>query len=81
MATAVSYWLYIHTGQRDSMPYAAAQKADLTIRQPRWTLFDGQGDIAHATSDDGLHWTYDRIVLDESFKLFDPITHGYNICG
>ena len=46
MATAASYWLYIHTGQRDSVPYAAAQKADLTIRQPRWTLFDGQGDIA-----------------------------------
>ena len=44
MATAASFWLYMHTGQRDSMPYAAAQQADLTIRQPSWTLFDRHGD-------------------------------------
>ena len=45
MATAASFWLYMHTGQRDSMPYAAAQQADLTIRQPSWTLFDRQGKV------------------------------------
>lgn len=28
-----------------------------------------QGDIGLATSDDGLHWNYERIVLDEAFHL------------
>ena len=32
----------------------------------------GQGDIALATSDDALGWTYQRIVLDEPFHLSYP---------
>jgi hypothetical protein len=37
-------------------------------------VFDRQtgGDIAIATSSDGLTWTYDRIVLDEPFHLSYP---------
>jgi hypothetical protein len=31
-----------------------------------------QGDIAVAVSPDGLHWSYDRIVLDEPFHLSYP---------
>ena len=31
-----------------------------------------QGDIALATSADGMHWTYGRIVLDEPFHLSYP---------
>jgi len=31
-----------------------------------------QGDIGLATSDDGLHWRYQRIVLDEPFHLSYP---------
>ncbi|MBE9513733.1 MAG: hypothetical protein IMY83_01690 [Chloroflexi bacterium] len=31
-----------------------------------------QGDIAFATSDDGLNWTYEQIVLDEPFHLTYP---------
>lgn len=30
------------------------------------------GDIGLATSSDGLHWTYDRIVLDEPFHMSYP---------
>jgi PKD repeat protein len=32
----------------------------------------GQGDIGHATSDDGLSWRYDKIVLDEPHHLSYP---------
>lgn len=31
-----------------------------------------QGDIGYATSDDGLKWRYERIVLDEPFHLSYP---------
>lgn len=31
-----------------------------------------RGDISLASSLDGLHWTYDRIVLDESFHVSYP---------
>ena len=31
-----------------------------------------QGDIALATSNDGFHWTYQQVVLDESFHLSYP---------
>ncbi|MBI4534878.1 MAG: hypothetical protein HY708_01280 [Ignavibacteriae bacterium] len=31
-----------------------------------------QGDIAYASSTDGLHWTYQRIVLDEPYHLSYP---------
>ena len=33
---------------------------------------DWKGDIAMATSDDGMTWTYDSVVLDESFHLSYP---------
>ena len=33
---------------------------------------DGNGDIAMATSKDGMTWTYDSVVLDESFHLSYP---------
>jgi hypothetical protein len=35
------------------------------------------GDIGLATSGDGLHWTYDRIVLDEPFHLSYPCVFGF----
>ena len=31
-----------------------------------------QGDIAFATSNDGFHWTYQQVVLDEAFHLSYP---------
>lgn len=44
-----------------------------------WYLFfevmnrrTSQGDIGLATSSDGLHWTYQKIVLDEPFHLSYP---------
>jgi len=47
--------------------------------QNRWYMFfeaydndTFQGDIGLATSTDGLHWSYDRIVLDEEFHLSYP---------
>jgi len=36
------------------------------------------GQIALATSQDGLHWTYDRIVLRENFHLSYPSVLRYN---
>lgn len=33
---------------------------------------NNQGDIAYATSPDGLNWTYQSIILDESFHLSYP---------
>jgi PKD repeat protein len=36
------------------------------------------GQIGVATSSDGLHWTYDRIVLKESFHLSYPSVLRYN---
>lgn len=45
----------------------------------RWHLFfevfsmdSRRGEIGHATSEDGLRWSYDRIVLRESFHLSYP---------
>jgi len=44
-----------------------------------WYLFfealnnsTGQGDIGYATSDNGLDWTYQQIVLDEPYHLSYP---------
>lgn len=34
--------------------------------------FTNHGDIALATSSDGFHWTYEQVVLDESFHLSYP---------
>ena len=46
---------------------------------PTWYMFfevmnaqSNQGDIGLAVSNDALNWTYDRIVLDESFHLSYP---------
>lgn len=38
----------------------------------------GQGDLGLATSDDGLHWTYKQIVLDEPFHLSYPCVFKWN---
>jgi hypothetical protein len=45
----------------------------------RWHMFfevfnwrANKGEIGHATSDDGRHWAYDRIVLGEEFHLSYP---------
>lgn len=35
-------------------------------------------DIAYASSDDGLNWSYEGIVLDEPFKLSYPNVFSYN---
>lgn len=35
-------------------------------------------DIAYASSDDGLNWSYEGIVLDEPFKLSYPNVFRYN---
>jgi len=68
MAAAASFWLYMHTGQRDSMPYAAAQQADLTIRQPHWTLFDQHGDISTQLHAQRLeHW-----AGEQAARLIQP---------
>jgi len=52
--------------------------------QNRWYLFfevyDNdtlQGDIGLAGSTDGLHWEYDRIILDEDFHLSYPDVFEY----
>jgi LPS export ABC transporter protein LptC len=45
-ATAASLWLYLHSSQRDSMPYPVSQQAELYINQPRWTLFDREGRLS-----------------------------------
>jgi hypothetical protein len=44
-----------------------------------WLMFfevfnarDRQGDVGLATSDDGLHWNYEGIVLDEPFSVSYP---------
>lgn len=53
--------------------------------QNRWYMFfetltaaSGQGDIALASSDDGIHWRYERIVLDEPFHLSYPYVFEWN---
>ena len=38
----------------------------------------GKGHIGLATSPDGLQWTYDRIVLTESFHLSYPYVFKYD---
>jgi hypothetical protein len=49
-----------------------------------WYMFfevltgSGLGQIGMATSTDGLSWTYDRIVLSESFHLSYPFVFKYN---
>ena len=37
-----------------------------------WNKNTNQGDIAFATSNDGFHWTYQQVVLDETFHLSYP---------
>lgn len=39
---------------------------------------DGLGDIALATSQDGFHWNYEKVVLDESFHLSYPYVFKWN---
>lgn len=40
--------------------------------------FTGRGEIGLATSDDGLHWIYRQIVLDEPFHLSYPCVFKWN---
>ena len=42
------------------------------------TLTQGQGDLAYATSTDGLNWEYKKIVLDEYFHLSYPYVFKYD---
>jgi hypothetical protein len=51
----------------------------LMVRDDRWLLFfevvnmaTDRGEIAYATSDDGLRWTYRAVVLREPFHLSYP---------
>jgi PKD repeat protein len=44
-----------------------------------WNLPGGRGRIGLATSPDGLHWTYDRLVLDEpNFHVSQPMVFKWN---
>ena len=38
-----------------------------------WNWRANKGEIGHATSANGLHWSYDRIVLAEEFHLSYPV--------
>lgn len=40
--------------------------------------YSNQGDIGLATSNDGLHWVYKQIVLDEPFHLSYPCVFKWN---
>ena len=42
-----------------------------------WNSETNQGDIALATSDDGLEWTYEQVVLDEPFILSYPYVFNW----
>jgi len=37
----------------------------------------GHGDLAYATSDDGIHWEYQQVILDEPFHLSYPQVFEY----
>jgi len=43
-----------------------------------WNAGSGHGDIALATSDDSLRWSYKKIVLDEPFHLSYPCVFKWN---
>jgi len=43
-----------------------------------FSLITSKGDIGVAESNDGINWTYDQIVLDESFHLAYPCVFKYN---
>ena len=42
-ATAASFWLYLYAGHSDSAQQQAGALPELYIDQPRWDLFDAQG--------------------------------------
>ena len=51
----------------------------MVVYKNKWYMFfevmnmrSGQGDIGLATSPDGLHWEYQKIILDEPFHLSYP---------
>lgn len=51
----------------------------------QWYMFlevlngvNSQGDISLAKSSDGIHWTYDKVVLDEPFHLSYPYVFKYD---
>ncbi len=43
-----------------------------------WNRETNQGDICVSISDDGLHWRYDRVVLDEPDSLSYPQVFSWN---
>ena len=43
-----------------------------------WNLSSNKGDIALATSDNGLEWRYERVVLSEPFHLSYPYVFEYH---
>jgi hypothetical protein len=66
---------------------AAQSVADpfMIKKDERWYMFfeivradTGQGDIGLAISDDGYHWTYSQVVLDEPFHLSYPYVFIWN---
>jgi LPS export ABC transporter protein LptC len=67
-ATAASLWLYVHTSQRDGMPYPASPQADLYINQPRWTLFDRQGHLSRRLHAQRL----EQWAGEEAARLIQP---------
>ena len=67
-ATAASLWLYLHTSQRDSMPYPVSQQAELYINQPRWTLFDREGRLSRQLHAQRL----EQWAGEEAARLIQP---------
>jgi len=71
----------------DMAPKGARFVADpfLFYEDDLWYMFfevlnnnTNQGDIAYATSSDGLNWEYKKIVLNESFHLSYPYVFKYD---
>lgn len=67
-ATAASLWLYLHTGQRDSMPHLVAELPELYIDQPRWTMFDPQGRLSRLLHAQRL----EQWAGEEAARLIQP---------
>jgi LPS export ABC transporter protein LptC len=72
--TAASLWLYLHSGQQDSMPQPGSQQAELSIIQPHWTLFDQQGHPARQlraqrleqwAAEDAAQLTQPRLTIND----------------
>ena len=67
------------------VPSAGVADPFLVFHDERWYMFfemvnalSGRGEIAYATSRDGLRWTYRRVVLREPFHLSYPCITSSN---